>query len=128
MNNVSLIGNIGQDFELRYFESGSVKVDISIGISRFMGKDKEPQTDWITCQAWGKTAEIISEHFSKGSKIGITGNLKQERWEKDGEKKSRLIVLIESVHFCEKKSNSGDAVSQARDKYVAQQSGGGGSW
>jgi single-strand DNA-binding protein len=69
---------------------------ISIAVNRPMVKEK---TDYFDAVAWGKTAELIGDHFRKGHKIGITGILTQERWEKDGQKRSKVVVQISSIDF-----------------------------
>lgn len=108
MNSVNLIGNIGQDLELEDVGEHK-KLAFSIGISRFMGKDKDPHTDWINVVAWNKTAEAIKKHFKKGSKIGVTGSLKFEKWDdrESGKPRTKLFVIVDQISFCEKKQDGG---------------------
>lgn len=110
MNSVNLIGNLGKDPEIKYFESGTCKCTFSIAVTKYMGKDKDPKTVWINCEAWGKTAETIAEYFKQGNKIGIDGSLDTDTWEQDdGTKRSKTFVLVDKPHFIEKKK---DGVTQ----------------
>jgi single-strand DNA-binding protein len=56
----------------------------------------------MRCKAWRGTSEFLSKYFHKGSEILIQGKMVTEEWEKDGEKKSRTICVVENVNFCGK--------------------------
>jgi single-strand DNA-binding protein len=101
MNIVCLIGRIGQDPELKYFESGKVNVKFTLAVK---GKKKD-DTVWLNIEAWDKTAELIGEYFKKGSQIGIQGRLQVDTWEKDGEKKSKTVIIAEQIDFLDKKES-----------------------
>lgn len=88
---VCLAGNLGKDPELKYFESGKCKAQGSIALSR----GKTSPTDWVKWEAWGKTAELISNYCVKGSKIGVIGRLKVDRW-KDS---PVLVAIADRVEF-----------------------------
>lgn len=107
MNNFSAIGRLGANPELRYFESGSCKARVNIAISR--GKEKPPT--WVPIVAWEKTAEVLANYTQKGTQIGITGRLEQERWESNGENRSRLVCVAERIDLIEPKTHS-DSQSQ----------------
>ena len=101
MNNWNGIGNLGNDPEIEYKEYTKDGEDKAFAVARFSiavkeGKDK---TYWIRMEAYGKTAEIIAEYVKKGHKIGITGKLKVDQWEKDGQKKSKMVVVVENFDF-----------------------------
>jgi single-strand DNA-binding protein len=126
-----MIGRLTRDPEMKYFESGSIKTTCSIALDRYKGKDKEKGVDYFDCEAWGKTAEILGEHFKQGKQIGITGNLEQSRWEDDaGNKRSRVFINIEEITFVGKKDdgessgtasggkNSGGSKSKKNDDEV----------
>ena len=105
MNNFNGIGKLAAKPEIKYFESGKCICEFSIYIGN--GKDKNGEwrdSDFIPCKAWNATAELIAEHFDKNSQIGITGKLSQEKWEDpEGNKKSKIIVSINSIDFLDKK-------------------------
>lgn len=102
-NRVILMGHLTSDPELKYIQQGTAVVNFGLAINR--GKE----ADFFDCEAWEKTAELISEYLKKGSGILIEGRLKQERWEKDGQKYSRIKILVGLVQFLSKGEGKGDA-------------------
>ena len=103
MNTVSLIGRLGADPQLRYTQNGTAVATCSIAVPRRRNRE---ETDWFDLTFWGKTAELAANHLTKGRQVGISGRLRQERWEKDGEKRSKVVVIVDSVTFI---GNKGDA-------------------
>ena len=77
LNVIHLIGRVGRDPEVKYFESGKVKCTLTIAVNRIK-KDEPP--DWFDLELWDKTAEIAANYVKKGSQIGIKGSLKIETW------------------------------------------------
>ncbi len=108
MNKVIIMGNLGQDPDMRYMPSGTPACNISVATSRsWKNKDtgeKQEETSWHRCVAFGKTAEIINEHFTKGRKILIEGRLRYGSYEKDGIKRYTTEIVIDRFEFVEKKS------------------------
>jgi single-strand DNA-binding protein len=98
-NTVSLVGRAGQDTEMKYFESGSAKAEVSIAVDR--GKDKEGQkiTDWFKIVFWGRQAEIAGEYVKKGTLVGVEGTIELNSWmdEASGEKKSAYFVKASTL-------------------------------
>lgn len=76
-NHVVLIGRVGQDPELRYFESGSSMATFSLAVNR---PTRNKETDWFDIKLWGKQAEIAGEYVRKGSLIGIVGQADWDSW------------------------------------------------
>ena len=106
INNITLVGRLGKDPELRYFESGKVKASFSIAITR---PTKEKETDWFDVECWGKTAETLGEFCKKGHLIGITGGIRQEKWTDDnGNKRSKVIVSASNIHLMQPKAGNGE--------------------
>ena len=93
------MGNIGNDLEIRTVgEKKTPLLELSIAVKDYYAG--QPQTYWIDCQAWGKTAENIQQFFSKGQTIGVTGKLTKNTFTtKDGTKISRTYVLVQSFDF-----------------------------
>ncbi len=89
LNTVVVIGNLGSDPDIKYFESGSVKASFSI--ARRISADI---TDWIPVEVWGKAAETAGNYLRKGSKVEVKGSLKREDWEdrETGSAKSRYLI------------------------------------
>lgn len=99
MNVIHIAGRIGKTPEMKYFESGKCKLSTSLGVQRYHGKDKDKTTDWFQLRAWNRLAEMIGEKFEKGDYLCITGDVEEETWTQDGEKKHRLVVNVQQVHF-----------------------------
>jgi len=110
-NKVLLMGNLTRDVELKHTPSNMAVANIGIATSRkFKGKDGEmkEETTFVDCEAWGATAENMAKFFSKGRPIFIEGRLKLDQWEdKDGSKKSKMRVVVESFQFVDSKGGGG---------------------
>lgn len=103
MNKVCLVGRMCADVELRSTNTGKSVCGFALAVDR---KGKDAGTDFIDCAAWEKTAEFISRHFSKGSRIAITGRLQTRNYEdKNGSKRKVTEVVVDEVFFCESKSS-----------------------
>ena len=64
---------------------------------------------FIDCKAFSGTAQFIGKYFSKGSDIVVEGKLNTEEWEKDGQKRSKTVLMVGSAHFCGKRQDAGQA-------------------
>jgi len=110
MNQVHIIGNITRDVEIKYAQSGTAIANISVAVNKKVknqqgGYDDKPV--YIDVTAFGKTAETLNQYFRKGSKIGIDGELNFEQWQdQQGQKRSKLSVIMNRLHFIDKKDDS----------------------
>jgi single-strand DNA-binding protein len=100
-NSVQLVGNVGQDPEIRNLEGGKKVVNFSIATSDSYKNEKGEkvdQTEWHRIVAWGNSAEIIEKYVVKGNQIGIVGKLTHRTYDdKDGIKRSITEVLVSEV-------------------------------
>lgn len=112
MNNVSLIGRLTADPELKHTQSGTAFTRFSIAVDRnFVKQGEERQADFINIVAWQQRAEFICRYFSKGNRIAINGQIRTGSYtDKDGNKRSSFEIWVDSVEFCESK-NSGNSAS-----------------
>jgi single-strand DNA-binding protein len=78
-NFVMLVGRLGQDPEIKTFESGSVKARFSVAVDRSVGKDNK-QTDWFAVEVWGQRADFVGEYVKKGQLVSVYGSLEVQRW------------------------------------------------
>jgi single-strand DNA-binding protein len=103
MNNVNLIGRLTQDLELRHINDETAVVNFTLAVdNRFKS---EGEADFIRCVAFGKTAEVISEHTGKGVKIGVSGRLQTGSYDhKDGYTIYTTDVVVSEFTFCERKA------------------------
>jgi single-strand DNA-binding protein len=88
-NNCTFSGNVGQDPEIRYFESGTMVAEFSLAVS---SRRKEVETLWLRVKVWGKQAQAIGDYVKKGSQIIVNGEFQQETWQKNGQKMSKLVL------------------------------------
>lgn len=105
MNKVVLMGRLTRDPELR-FAAGSGKgvCRFTVAINRQFKRD---ESDFINCVAFGKPGETISEHFAKGNRIALTGNIRTGSYEaQDGTKRYTTDVVVESFEFIETKNST----------------------
>ena len=84
INKVILIGNLGADVELRYTQSGAPVASFRVATTeRWKGQDGQMQesTEWHSCNAWGKLAEICGKYLQKGSKVYVEGSINTRKWQ-----------------------------------------------
>jgi single-strand DNA-binding protein len=100
-NRVILVGNLTRDPELRYIPSGTAVSDIGLAVNDRVKRGDQwvDEATFVDITLWGRTAEICNEYCSKGSPILIEGRLKLDRWEKDGQKHSKLKVIGERLQL-----------------------------
>ena len=101
INKVVLLGNLTKDPELIRTGDGIVIAKFTLAVSRQLKKN---EADFINCIAFGKTGETITQYFTKGSKIAITGNIRTGSYDaKDGTKRYTTDVIVETFEFVESK-------------------------
>lgn len=109
INKVILIGRLTKDPDLRFAAgSGTAVARFNLAVTRPFKKD---ETDFISCVAFGKTAETITQYFTKGSPIAITGHIQTGSYDaQDGSKRYSTDVLIEAFEFIggKKADNTGN--------------------
>lgn len=109
INKAILMGRLTRDPELRHTGTGTPVCSFSIAIDNGYGENR--QTDFINCVAWNKTAEFISNYFSKGKMIIVIGRISTRSWEgQDGKRNYTTEVVVNEVSFGEsKRSQDGDS-------------------
>jgi single-strand DNA-binding protein len=100
MNNVSLIGRLTKDYELKDVNGKSVGA-ISIAVDDGWGDNKH--TSFYDIRVYGEQAKKHGSYISKGSMIGVTGSLRQNRWEKDGVKRSAISISAVKIDYLDSK-------------------------
>jgi single-strand DNA-binding protein len=102
-NRVQLIGNVGNNPEVRTLENGNKLAHITIATNESYKNEKGEkveQTEWHRVTAWGKTAEIIEKYVVKGKEVAIEGKLSHRSYEdKNGEKKYITEVVVNEILF-----------------------------
>lgn len=106
MNKVMLIGRLVADPEIFQYSSTARKMEISLAVKRKYTKENADAVDYINCIAFGAIGDVIATYCRKGDKIAIEGRLQIRKYtNKDGEKRSRTEVIIDSMDFCGKKTH-----------------------
>lgn len=96
MNNVQLIGNLTKDIELRKTQNGKSVVNFTLAVARTFNRE---ETDFIQCQAWGKTADILHQYCHKGSKIGLNGSIETGSYDKNGQRVYTTTVIANNIEL-----------------------------
>lgn len=110
-NKVILMGNLTRDPEVRTTPNGQSVANFSIAVNRtWKGADGNQQesVSYIDCVAWARTGEVIAQYMQKGRPILVSGRLDQRSWEQDGQKRSKVEVVVEDFNFVGGGSGGGD--------------------
>lgn len=112
-NSVTLVGRLTRDAELRYSQSGSAVASLSIAVnrSRKQGDQWISEANFFDVSLFGKSAEALKQYLTKGKQIAIQGELKQDRWEKDGQKFSKVQIIANNIQLLGGRSDGGDSSS-----------------
>jgi single-strand DNA-binding protein len=115
LNVVTLVGRVGGEPDVKYFESGSVVCNMTLAVNRQSRNNDQP--DWFNLELWGKTAEVAANYVRKGSLIGVTGSLKLETWKdrSTGADRSKPVIRVERM----------DLLGSKRDNETASANSGG---
>jgi single-strand DNA-binding protein len=117
MNNVSLYGRLVRDPEIRYTqgENPVAVARFTVAVDRPVSAGKEREADFISCEAWGKTAGILEKYFHKGNRITATGSIRTGSYtNRDGVKVYTTDVSVARIGFVESSNeNSGQTAAPA---------------
>ena len=116
LNQVTLMGNLTRDPELRQTPTGQNVTSFSLALNRSY-KDASGEwqeaTDYIDIVCWGPLAERVAQYLSKGRRCLVQGRLQSRSWEQDGNKRSKVEVLANDVTFLDSRGAGGDDSSDA---------------
>lgn len=113
MNVCTFVGRITKDIELRHTANGKAIANFSLAVSK--GKEDVVFLDFV---AWEKQAETIAEYCKKGRNLAVVAEANMERWESEGQKRSRIVFNVRTFTFCESIKNN-DSVSVDKDPALA---------
>ena len=119
INKVILVGNLGQDPEVKYTAGGAAVTTLSLATSeswkdKDTGSDQE-RTEWHRVVLWRRLAEIAGEYLKKGSKVYIEGQLQTRKWEQDGQTRYTTEVIGRDMQFLDSRGSSSDSSSSYED-------------
>ncbi|MCA1990653.1 MAG: single-stranded DNA-binding protein [Coleofasciculus sp. S288] len=106
INSIHLVGRVGVDPDVKYFESGSVLCKLSLAVDRRSRNTEQP--DWFNLELWGKVAEVAANYVRKGKLIGIRGSLEIQEWtdRNDGSDRSKPIIRVAELELLSAKNDT----------------------
>ena len=131
LNHVIEIGRLTRDISERdyaYTTGGTARLNLSIAVNRSVKKNGAwtDSVSFFDVTVWGKTAENIRPYLHKGKQIAIDGYLDQQRWEKDGVKYSKVVIIADNVQLLGGNENGQQSAPQAQQPAGEYQSAGSG--
>ena len=109
LNKVMLIGNVGQDPELRYTPDGNPVANFSIAVNRRrkVGDEFKDETEWFNIVCFSRTAENVNQYLSKGQKVYVEGRFQSSEYVgQDGNQRKSFEVIANDVTFLSTKSEA----------------------
>lgn len=110
INRVSISGNLTRDSELRVTQGGTAVLGFGVAVN---DRRKNPQTgewedvpNYVDCALFGKRADSLAGYLTKGTKVAVDGKLRYSSWERDGQRRSKLEVIVDEIEFM---SRAGDS-------------------
>lgn len=125
VNKAIIVGNVGDDPDIRTMPNGNQVVNLSIATSdEWKDKntgDKKEKTEWHRCVFFNKIADIAAKYVNKGSKIYIEGRLQTRSYEQDGVKKYSTEIVVNDMQMLDSKNtNSNNEVKEASNNDIAK--------
>jgi len=113
LNQVVLVGRLTRDAELKYTNSGFAILKFSLAVNRSVKRDDswQDEVSFFNAVIFGKRAESLAQYMLKGKQIGIAGELKQDRWEQDGQSRSRVEIVVNNLQFLGSKGSGASSAS-----------------
>ena len=116
INVVSITGRLTRDAELRFTSGGFgiLKFSLASNYSKKDGDQWKDEANFFDCTILGKRGESLAQYLTKGTQVMVAGELRQERWEKDGQKQSKITIMVDGILLTGGKQQ-GQAVSSSHD-------------
>jgi single-strand DNA-binding protein len=101
MNTAIVVGRVGRDAEIKYFESGKSKANFSLAVNRWDPKTKSEIADWFNVDVWDKQAEFAAQYVKKGMQVAVDGRIAQNKWQDKttGEDKENFLIVATSIRL-----------------------------
>ncbi len=115
MNTITLLGRLTKNPEARYTSTGKAVTLFTLAVNRpYSNPDGQREADFINCQAWGKTAEVVGNHVSKGDRLLVEGRLQIRSYtDKEGVKRYATEVVVNRGEFIEPKHKTADTANMS---------------
>jgi single-strand DNA-binding protein len=101
INHVVLVGRLTRDAELRYTAGGQAVCKFSVAVNRRRknGDQWEDEANFFDIVLWGRQGESLNQYLVKGKMIGVEGELRQDRWQQDGQNRSRVEIVANNLQL-----------------------------
>ncbi len=101
INRVIIVGRLTRDAELKYTTGGSAvsKFSLAVNRRRKQGDQWVDEANFFDVAAWGKTAENLNQYLTKGKQVAVEGELRQDRWEQNGQSRSRVEIFATNIQL-----------------------------
>ena len=107
MNNIVLLGRLTKDADIRSTQSGKVVASFTLAVDRPYTQNGKREADFIACQIWSKSAEVLGKSVHKGQRILLEGRLQIRQYtDKNGNKRTAAEVVTERFEFIERKEQT----------------------
>lgn len=103
MNSCNFCGRLTKDPELKTTQSGKKYTRFCLAVDGIKDKDGNKTADFVDCIAWNKSAEIIAQYARKGSKLGVSGRLHTTTFDKEGEKRKSVDIVVNEFELLDSK-------------------------
>ncbi len=120
INHVVIVGRLTRDVgsderSFGYVNSGQARANVSLAVNRNRrsGDQWIEETSYFDVTIWGKTAENLKPYLTKGKQIAVEGYLRQDRWEKDGQKFSKVVIVATNVQLLGGRTDNGQQTGGA---------------
>ena len=116
INNVVLVGRLGRDCELKHTSAGTAIARFSIAVNhrRQSGDRWVDEAHWFDCAVFGRTAESLERYLVKGKQVGVSGSLRQNRWQDDsGRNRNRVEIAVRDLQLLGDARNENGAGSRS---------------
>ena len=113
LNAVAIVGRLTRACDMRYTNSGYQICNFSIAVNKSKKQSDgtwQEQAHFFECVLFGKVAEALSQYLLKGQQVAIQGGLEQSTWEKDGQKRSKVIIVVDNLTLLGGKQGSQDSI------------------
>ena len=112
INRVCISGNLTRDAEVRMTQSGMAIMSLSVAVNdrrKNANGEWEDHANFVDCTMFGSRAEKLANYLVKGTKVCIEGRLRYSSWERDGQKRSKLEVLVDEIEFMSREQKQAKA-------------------
>jgi len=101
INRVVLVGRLTRDAELKYTATGQAVCKFSVAVNRRRknGDQWEEEASYFDVVVWGRSGESLNQYLLKGKAVGIDGELRQDRWQQDGQNRSKVEIVASNIQL-----------------------------